>query len=80
MTGQDEMNDILIESYANNIKRTFGGISFNGMFLMIQEGGEGQSMADTWTIFGDASLMVRTTTPSEMTISHANTITRNNFV
>lgn len=75
MTAQDEMNDILIESYANNIKRTFGGISFNGMFLMIQEGGEGQSMADTWTIFGDASLMVRTKTPSEMTISHANTIT-----
>ncbi len=75
MTGQDEMNDILIESYAGNIKRTFGGISFNGMFQMIQEGGEGQSMADTWLIFGDPSLMVRTKTPVEMSITHGSTIT-----
>jgi hypothetical protein len=30
MRGQDEMNDILTETYANNIKRTFGGIAMNG--------------------------------------------------
>jgi hypothetical protein len=75
MTGQDEMNDILMESYVGNIKRTFGGLSFNGMFLMIQEGGEGQAMADTWLIFGDPSLMVRTMTPEEMTINHGSTLT-----
>jgi hypothetical protein len=74
MTGQDEMNDILIESYATNIKRTYGGIAFNGMFLMIQEGGEGQTMADTWTLFGDPSFMVRTQTPTLMTINHQPTI------
>lgn len=70
MTANDEMVDILVDSYSSNIKRTFGGLSFNGMFLMIQEGGLGQEMADTWTIFGDPSLMVRTKTPSEMIISH----------
>lgn len=75
MTGQDEMVDILIESYAGNIKRTFGGISFNGMFQMIQEGGAGQEMADTWLVFGDPSLVVRTKTPAEMTTSHQSTIT-----
>jgi hypothetical protein len=70
MTAQDEMIDILMETYASNIKRTFGGLSFNGMFKMIEAGGEGQSMADTWTIFGDPSLMVRTKTPQAMNISH----------
>jgi len=75
MTAQDEMVDILIESYETNIKRTMGGLSFNGMFQMIEEGGQGQSMADTWLIFGDPSLMVRTKTPQEMTISHQSTIT-----
>lgn len=74
MTGQDEMIDILVESYASNIKRTYGGISMNGIFLMIEEGGQGQNMADTWTCFGDASLMVRTTTPEEMAISHLSTL------
>lgn len=75
MTGQDEMVDILMETYPSNIKRTFGGLSFNGMFKMIQEGGQGQVMADTWTIFGDPSLMVRSKTPQNMTISHLSTIT-----
>ena len=34
MAGQDEMNAILAESYSNNTKRTFGGLSFNGMNQM----------------------------------------------
>lgn len=75
MTGQDEMNDILVESYENNIKRTYGGICFNGLFKMIEAGGQGQGMADTWTLFGDPSLMVRTKTPQQMSISHSSTIT-----
>jgi hypothetical protein len=75
MTGQDEMVDILMETYPSNIKRTMGGLSFNGMFQMIQEGGQGQSMADTWTLFGDPSLMVRSKTPELMTINHQSTIT-----
>ena len=72
MTGQDEMVDIIIESYEDNIKRTFAGIAMNGIFLMIQEGGQGQETADTWTVFGDPSLMVRTKTPEDMTITHYN--------
>jgi len=74
MTGQDEMNDILVESYQNNIKRTYGGICFNGLFKMIEEGGQGQAMADTWTLFGDPSLMVRTKTPQVMNITHSGTV------
>ncbi len=76
MDAQDEMNDLLIESYATNIKRTFGGLSFNGMFHMVEEyaSASGPEMADTWTLFGDPSLMVRTKTPADMTISHADII------
>ncbi|MGC9330988.1 MAG: C25 family cysteine peptidase [Bacteroidales bacterium] len=76
MDAQDEMNDLLVESYVDNIKRTFGGLSFNGMFHMIDEySSDGENMADTWTIFGDPSLMVRTKTPSSMVISHNDVIT-----
>ncbi|MFP4664416.1 MAG: C25 family cysteine peptidase [Bacteroidales bacterium] len=71
MAAQDEMNDLLVESYTDNIKRTFGGLSFNGIFLMIDEyTSDGENMADTWTLFGDPSMMVRTKTPADMTVTH----------
>jgi len=72
MCAQDEMDDILVESYTNNIKRTFGGLSANGWGQMIDEyNTDGENMADTWTCFGDASIMVRTKQPQLMTISHS---------
>jgi len=75
MTGQDEMNDILVETYANNIKRTFGGISMNGcMYMNDVEGSAGAEMTDTWNLFGDPSLMVRTDEPQTMTVSHPQSI------
>lgn len=73
MEGQDEMVDILVESYTDNIKRTYGGISINGCFKMndtYSSGGE--DMTDTWTIFGDPSLMVRTDNPGTMNVTHTN--------
>jgi Peptidase family C25/Propeptide_C25/Secretion system C-terminal sorting domain/Peptidase family C25, C terminal ig-like domain/CUB domain len=71
MDAQDEMIDILTESYTSNIKRSFGGITNNGIMHMIDEyGSDGSDMANTWTIFGDPSLNVRTDAPTTMTISH----------
>jgi hypothetical protein len=71
MDAQDEMIDILIESVENNIKRTFGGITFNGSMHMLDEyGAESVQDADTWTIFGDPSLNVRTKTPVNLNVSH----------
>jgi len=71
MAGQDEMTDILIETYPNNIKRTFAGISINGCMKMIEQyGTDGQNMADTWNVFGDPSIMVRTTNPDTMLVVH----------
>ncbi|MDP4280680.1 MAG: C25 family cysteine peptidase [Bacteroidota bacterium] len=71
MEGQDEMVSILVESYSNNIKRTFGGLSINGCMKMIDSyGTDGANMADTWTIFGDPSLLIRTSNPQIMTVAH----------
>lgn len=57
MTAQDEMADIMVAAS----KRTFGGVYANGMFEMIDvHGSGGESMADTWTCFGDPSVQLRT--------------------
>jgi len=71
MEGQDEMVDILVESYGSNIKRTFGGISMNGCMKMNDTyGSAGDEMTDTWNCFGDPSLMVRTAVPQTMVVTH----------
>lgn len=76
MEGQDEMNSILTETYSGNIKRTFGGICVNGCLGMNDAyGAGGDEMTDTWTMFGDPSMMVRTLNPMTMTATHAPTVT-----
>ena len=75
MDAQDEMVDILVESYQNNIKHTIGGISYNGCMHMNDEyGSAGYDMTDTWILFGDPSLVVRTDTPTGMTVLCSNVI------
>lgn len=71
MSGQLEMVDILIESYQFNKPRSFGGISMNGCMKMNDDYGQtGYDMTDTWTIFGDPSIVVRTAPPNTITASH----------
>ena len=71
MTGQDEMVTILAEGYQNNIKRTFGGTSINGSMRMIDlHGSSGRSTHDTWILFGDPSLTLRTAAPTPMNVQH----------
>jgi hypothetical protein len=75
MEGQDEMVDLLVESYSNNIKRTFGGLSMNGCMKMNDTyGSGGNEMTDTWTCFGDPSIVVRTAAPDDMSIYYQNPI------
>jgi hypothetical protein len=63
MTGQDEMVTILVEK-RDHIKRTFGGLSINGSMKMIPaHGSVGIQTHDTWVLFGDPSLQVRTAMP-----------------
>ena len=75
MEGQDEMVDILVESYTDNIKRTFAGLSINGCFKMNDTyGNQGDEMTDTWTVFGDPTVYVRTDNPGTMTVTHDPTL------
>lgn len=73
MSAQDEMVDLLVGTSTNGIKRTYAGLSVNGMFLMNDEYAD-YDMTDTWTCFGDPSLYVRTANPDNMTISHDNVL------
>jgi hypothetical protein len=71
MEAQDEFNNILVGKYANNTKTTFGGLCYNGAMSMIDNyGQDGIAMADTWIVFGDPSVQVRTKTPVTMTVTH----------
>jgi hypothetical protein len=76
MEGQDEMVDILCEHYTSNIKRTFAGLSINGCFKMNETYAD-YAMTDTWTVFGDPSLMVRTAVPVTLSVTHASFIYMN---
>ena len=71
MDAQDEMIDVLVQSYSNNMKFTFAGLSIAGCMQMNDNyGAAGDEMTDTWHIFGDPTLNVRTATPQVMTVSH----------
>lgn len=71
MCAQDEMVDLLVGTSAYGVKRTFGGLSYNGSCLMIDEyEADGIDMFKTWHVFGDPSLRVRTDTPSALSVSH----------
>ena len=77
MYGQDEMIDILIESYTNNIKRTLGGTSINGnMKVLDQYGSQGQGTGtyNCWILYGDPTLTLRNAVPNDMGVSHQPTL------
>jgi len=75
MCGQDEMVDVLVETYPGNINRTFGAASMHGCMQMNDEyGSGGNEMTDTWVCFGDPALHVRTSMPQTMEATYMNTL------
>ena len=81
MWAQDECVDILVESYNSNIKHTWGGTSINGLMGIFDHYSTSNSDASetyqAWVLFGDPSLMLRTKTPTTMTVTHDGTIQSN---
>ena len=75
MYGQDEMVDVLTESHSDNIKRTLGGCSFDGNMKVLdqygQGGGQGLGTYMAWILYGDPTLTVRNTVPTDMGVTHA---------
>jgi hypothetical protein len=71
MEAQDEFNNILVGMYEDNIRTTYGALCFEGSMSMIDDyGADGIEMADTWIVFGDPSVQVRTDTPAIMEVTH----------
>ncbi|MCK9310298.1 MAG: C25 family cysteine peptidase, partial [Candidatus Cloacimonetes bacterium] len=67
MRGQDEVTDLLIAG----AKHRIGSLFFNGSSKMIEAyDTSGISEFKNWTIFGDASLMVRTKNPTAITATY----------
>ncbi len=68
--GQAAAFDYLVADEAN----TVGGLLFNGSCVMIEEYlpyDDGAEMFQTWQLFGDASVPLRTDTPASFTVAHA---------
>ncbi|MCD4818881.1 MAG: T9SS type A sorting domain-containing protein [Candidatus Cloacimonetes bacterium] len=78
MAAQDESVDMITGSlnYAGNpgVMTTLGGLWFNGEGEMLDLYPNSTAESETWHIFGDASLQVRTKVPETMTISHSGTL------
>lgn len=75
--GQDEMIDILVESYSNNIRHTMGGVSINGNMKVLDQGANQNAVKgtyNTWNLFGDPTLTLRNAVPEVMNVSHNPTL------
>ncbi len=71
MEGQDEMNNLIVEQGAVDIRHTTGSIVTHGCCSMNDEyGSAGDEMTDTWCIFGDPSTVLRTATPFQLELTH----------
>lgn len=70
MTGQDEMVDILCEwRSTDQFHHTLGGASLNGNMKILDMHPSDQGKThNTWILFGDPSLMLRTKAPTEMNV------------
>ncbi|MEE8576763.1 MAG: C25 family cysteine peptidase, partial [candidate division Zixibacteria bacterium] len=67
MYAQDETVDLLIAEEMV----TIGGLCYNGsMFMMDVVGASGVTEFNTWHIFGDPSLSLRTDTPAPLAVTH----------
>ncbi len=68
MRGEDEITDLLVGEELS----TIGGLYYSGSCAMMDAyGSDGIDMYETWHIFGDASLQVRTDIPEELTLTHS---------
>ena len=76
MATQDEIVDILVESYASNKKFTLGGLFYNAQMKMMDAyNNQGKEVVETWVFFGDPSVKIRTASPLDLTASHVTELT-----
>ena len=81
MWAQDEFVDIITEQYSHNIKHSFGGVAVNALLSIFDHYNTSSTEAvgtyQAWVLYGDPTMMLRTKTPEEMTVTHQGTIILN---
>lgn len=76
MEGQDEMNGIMRGHRLGNFKTTFGALAMNGCLQVNEkynvswDPNGGNEITDTWTVFGDPTLEIKTDHKGTLTATH----------
>jgi gingipain R len=73
METQDEMTEIIAESYSNNKKISLGGIFYNAQYSMLEDynaSTNAKEVMQTWVMFGDPSTLFRNKVTQDLTASH----------
>ncbi|MDG2426420.1 MAG: C25 family cysteine peptidase [Flavobacteriales bacterium] len=75
MEGQDEMVNLVVGAGDVTIAHTTGSIVAHGNASMIDEyGAAGEEMMDTWCVFGDPTVVLRTDDPTQIECSHPDVV------
>ena len=72
MATQDEIVDILVESYPNNKMHNIGALFYSGQMKMLDDYPvQGKEVIETWVLFGDPTTLFRSDIPSEIIVEHS---------
>lgn len=79
MQTQDEMAEIIAETYLDNHKTTLGGLFYNSQMSMLEEypSGSGIEVMQTWVLFGDPSAQFRNKQTLPITVTHTGNVPMN---
>ncbi|HLP11719.1 MAG TPA: C25 family cysteine peptidase [Flavobacteriales bacterium] len=72
METEDEISKILSGvATGGNLKYTLGGLFYNGQYSMLEDypSSTGREVMETWIMFGDPSVMMRSKVPSTLSIT-----------
>ena len=72
MATQDEIVDIIVESYPNNKIQSIGALFYSGQMKMLDDyPNTGKEVIETWVLFGDPTTLFRSDIPSEFIVEHS---------
>lgn len=79
MQTQDEMAEIIAESYPENQKTTLGGLFYNSQLSMLEKypSGSGEEVMQTWVLFGDPSAQFRNKQTMPISVIHTENVPMN---
>jgi len=77
MQTQDEMTELIAETYTTNRKSTLGGIFYNAQMSMLEDynaNTNSREVMQTWVMFGDPSTIFRNKVTMNMIVSHISNV------